>query len=160
MTSNMGSHIIQERLADKDLAANPYILEETKNDVMALLKQNIRPEFLNRIDDIIMFRPLTLQEIREVVHLQMNQVGKMLQKNGIVISTTDAAINHLAEIGYDPTMGARPIKRVIQREILNEMSREILEGKITNNSNILIDVVDGHFIFLNPEKMVVPHKES
>lgn len=160
MTSNMGSHIIQERLADKDLAANPYILEETKNDVMTLLKQNIRPEFLNRIDDIIMFRPLTLQEIREVVHLQMNQVGKMLQKNGIVISTTDAAINHLAEIGYDPTMGARPIKRVIQREILNEMSREILEGKITNNSNILIDVVDGHFIFLNPEKMVVPHKES
>ncbi|MDO4217284.1 MAG: ATP-dependent chaperone ClpB [Bacteroidales bacterium] len=151
MTSNMGSNIIQERLADIDTLRSQYVLDETKNEVMGLLKQHLRPEFLNRIDEIIMFRPLTKNQIREVVRIQMNQVGKMLEKNNILISTTEEAINHLAEIGYDPAMGARPVKRVIQREILNEMSRQMLEGHISNDSNVIIDVIDDHFVFYNAE---------
>ena len=149
MTSNMGSNIIQERLADIDSLQSQYVMDETKNEVMGLLKQHLRPEFLNRIDEIIMFRPLTKKQIREVVRIQMNQVGKMLEKNNILISTTEEAINHLADIGYDPTMGARPVKRVIQREILNEMSRQMLEGRITNDSNVIVDVIDDHFVFYN-----------
>ena len=149
MTSNMGSNIIQERLADIDSLQSQYVMDETKNEVMGLLKQHLRPEFLNRIDEIIMFRPLTKKQIREVVRIQMNQVGKMLEKNNILISTTEEAINHLADIGYDPAMGARPVKRVIQREILNEMSRQMLEGRITNDSNVIVDVIDDHFVFYN-----------
>ena len=149
MTSNMGSNIIQERLADIDSLQSQYVMDETKNEVMGLLKQHLRPEFLNRIDEIIMFRPLTKKQIREVVRIQMNQVGKMLEKNNILISTTEEAINHLADIGYDPAMGARPVKRVIQREILNEMSRQMLEGRITSDSNVIVDVIDDHFVFYN-----------
>ena len=151
MTSNMGSHIIQEKLADIDNVNSQYVLDETKNEVMGMLKQQVRPEFLNRIDEIIMFRPLTKKQIREVVKIQLKLVSNMLEKNEIVVSATDEAVNHLAEIGYDPAMGARPIKRVIQREILNELSREILQGKISSSDNIIIDVIDGQFCFYNPK---------
>ena len=151
MTSNMGSHIIQEKLADIDNVNSQYVLDETKNEVMGMLKQQVRPEFLNRIDEIIMFRPLTKKQIREVVKIQLKLVGNMLERNEIVVSATDEAVNHLAEIGYDPAMGARPIKRVIQREILNELSREILQGKINSSDNIIIDVIDGQFCFYNPK---------
>ena len=151
MTSNMGSHIIQEKLADIDNVNSQYVLDETKNEVMGMLKHQVRPEFLNRIDEIIMFRPLTKKQIREVVKIQLKLVSNMLEKNEIVVSATDEAVNHLAEIGYDPAMGARPIKRVIQREILNELSREILQGKISSSDNIIIDVIDGQFCFYNPK---------
>ena len=151
MTSNMGSHIIQERLADGTATTSDYELEETKNEVMELLKKQIRPEFLNRIDEIVMFRPLTPRQIEGVVRIQLNAVAKTLERNEILISATDEAVRHLSDIGYDPAMGARPVKRVIQREILNELSRQILEEKIQTNDSIIIDVIDDQFVFYNPK---------
>ena len=148
MTSNIGSNIIQERMSDA-MNINDYTIEKTKNDVLELLKQNMRPEFLNRIDEIIMFRPLSKKQIREVVRIQLANVAKMLEKNEILISATDEAVNHLADIGYDPAMGARPVKRVIQRQILNELSRQILEDKVHTGENIIIDVIDDQFVFYN-----------
>ena len=148
MTSNMGSELIRQRLEDNpDLSE--YDLEKTKEAVMELLKQKIRPEFLNRIDEVIMFRPLTKTQIRSVVKIQLGIVSKMLEKNEILISATEEAIDHLADIGYDPTMGARPVKRVIQRELLNELSRQILEERIKTNDTIIIDVIDEQFVFFN-----------
>ena len=149
MTSNMGSNIIQEKLANIDNINSEYVIEETKNEVVDLLKKSMRPEFLNRIDEIIMFRPLTQKQIKDVVRIQMNNVAKTLEANDILITTTDEAINELARIGYDPAMGARPVKRVIQRQILNELSREILEEKIKATDNIVVDVFDGKFVFYN-----------
>ena len=149
MTSNMGSDIIREHL-DGNVSITDYELEETKNAVMDLLKQSVRPEFVNRIDEIVMFRPLTKSQIRSVVKIQLDIVAKMLEKNEVLISATEEALDHLADIGYDPAMGARPVKRVIQREILNELSREILEDKIKTNDTVIIDVIDGHFCFYNP----------
>jgi len=151
MTSNMGSNIIQERLSDA-MNINDYTIEKTKEEVMELLKQNMRPEFLNRIDEIIMFRPLSKKQIREVVRIQLAAVAKMLEKNEILISATDEAVNHLADIGFDPAMGARPVKRVIQRQILNELSRQILEEKVHTGEDIIIDVIDDHFVFYNANK--------
>ena len=148
MTSNMGSQIIRERLSDAQ-NITPYTLDETKNAVLDLLKQSIRPEFLNRIDEIIMFQPLSRKQIRDVIRIQLKQMSAMLEKNEILATATEEAIDHLAEIGYDPAMGARPVKRVIQREILNELSRQILEGKVNAGQNIVIDAIDGQFVFLN-----------
>ena len=153
MTSNMGSDLIRERLEGNDNFAD-YELTETKNAVMELLKQHLRPEFLNRIDEIIMFRPLTKTQIREVVKIQLGIVAKMLEKNDVLITATDEALDHLADIGYDPAMGARPVKRVIQREILNELSRQILEDRIKTSDTIIIDVIDGQFVFYNPQNKV------
>ena len=150
MTSNMGSDVIRERLEGS--AMSEYDLEETKKAVLELLKQQVRPEFINRIDEIVMFRPLTKNQIREVVKIQLANAAKMLEKNEILISATDEATDHLATIGYDPAMGARPVKRVIQREILNELSRQILEEKIKTNDTIIIDVIDDKFVFYNPQK--------
>ena len=150
MTSNMGSDVIRQRLEGSSMS--DYELEETKRAVLELLKQQVRPEFLNRIDEIVMFRPLTQSQIREVVKIQLNNAAKMLEKNEILISATDEAIDHLARIGYDPAMGARPVKRVIQREILNELSRQILEEKIKTNDTIIIDVIDDQFVFYNPKQ--------
>ena len=150
MTSNMGSDVIRERLEGSPM--NEYELEETKKAVLELLKQQVRPEFINRIDEIVMFRPLTQSQIREVVKIQLNNAAKMLEKNEILITATEEAIDHLATIGYDPAMGARPVKRVIQREILNELSRQILEEKIKTNDTIVIDVIDNQFVFYNPQK--------
>ena len=149
MTSNMGSEIIREKLSGTTMPT-PYELDETKQAVMDLLKQRIRPEFLNRIDEIIMFQPLTQSQIRDIVRIQLRSVAHMLEQNDITISATDEAVNRLAEVGYDPAMGARPVKRVIQREILNEMSRQMLEGKVQSNQTIIIDVIDDHFVFYNP----------
>ena len=154
MTSNMGSDIIRERLEGGPVTE--YELDETKKAVLELLKQQVRPEFLNRIDEIVMFRPLTKSQIREVVKIQLGNAAKMLEKNEILISATDEAIDHLATIGYDPAMGARPVKRVIQREILNELSRQILEEKIKTNDTIIIDVIDDQFVFYNPQHGSAP----
>ena len=159
MTSNMGSDIIREKLEhsaayDSDTASaqqpTQYELDETKQAVMELLKQRIRPEFLNRIDEVIMFQPLTQSQIRDIVRIQLRSVARMLEQNDITISPTDEAVSRIAQLGYDPAMGARPVKRVIQREILNEMSRQILDGTIHSNEAIIIDVIDGQFVFYNP----------
>ena len=151
MTSNMGSDIIRERLEGSSVISQ-YELDETKKAVMEMLKERIRPEFLNRIDEIIMFSPLTKSQIREVVKIQLGLVSKMLEKNDVLISATPEAVDHLADIGYDPAMGARPVKRVIQREILNELSRQILEEKIKTSDTIIIDVIDGQFVSYNPKQ--------
>ena len=132
MTSNIGSHIIQEKFGegvDINSAA-----AAAKVDVLALLKQAVRPEFLNRIDDIIMFTPLTMEDITAIVGLQLNALKKMLSKQHITIDATEEAIDYLAKMGYDPQYGARPIKRVIQREVLNALSKDLLSGKVTAES--------------------------
>src|SRR5699024_4640129 len=147
MTSNMGSEIIQEKfetLDDLDSA-----MEVSKTEVLGLLKKLVRPEFLNRIDDILMFTPLTKENIREIIKLQLAEVEKRLEQQEITIDATDQAIDFLAEKGYEPQYGARPVKRTIQREVLNELSKEILSGKITTDSIILLDCFDNHIVFRN-----------
>ena len=121
----------------------------TREEVFELLKKTIRPEFLNRIDEIIMFKPLTQEEIRSVVELQVNGVRNMLEKSGIDLKLSEKAIDFLAKTGFDPQFGARPIKRVIQKYLLNELSKLILEGKVDKDAEIFIDEKDGTLIFKN-----------
>ena len=152
MTSNMGSDIIQERFeATKDI---PSAIEAAKVDVLGLLKQSVRPEFLNRIDDIIMFTPLSKANIVAIVGLQLKNVTKMIAKQGITFDATPEAISYLAEKGYNPEYGARPVKRVIQKEVLNALSKEILAGKVTTDSIILLDEFDGQLVFRNQGDLV------
>lgn len=152
MTSNMGSDVIQERFeAVKDPAT---AMEGAKIEVLALLRQTVRPEFLNRIDDIIMFTPLSKADILKIVELQLKNVSQMLLKQNIVLDATPEAMAYLAQKGYDPQFGARPVKRVIQREVLNELSKEILSGKVTADSIILLDSFNDSLVFRNQESMV------
>ncbi|MGB8374034.1 MAG: ATP-dependent chaperone ClpB [Salegentibacter sp.] len=151
MTSNMGSHIIQEKFENmKDLDT---AMEEAKTEVLALLKQNVRPEFINRIDDIVMFSPLTQKDIRQIVNLQLKGVKKMLSQQNIVLDATEEAITFLASRGFDPQFGARPVKRVVQREVLNKLSKEILSGKIHTDSIILLDEFNDELVFRNQEEL-------
>ncbi len=152
MTSNLGSHIIQEKY---DSVKDPETaMESAKIEVLALLKQTVRPEFLNRIDDIVMFTPLSREDITQIVGLQLKGVTKMLSKQGITLDATAEAIAYLAEKGYDPQFGARPVKRVIQKEVLNELSKEILSGKITDESIILLDSFNDALVFRNQGDLV------
>ena len=152
MTSNMGSQIIQEKfdaLKNIDTA-----MEVAKVEVLGLLKQTVHPEFLNRIDDIIMFTPLSEEDIKHIVSLQLNSLTKMLAKQNITIDATKEAVEYLAAKGYEPHYGARPVKRVIQKEILNNLSKEILSGKITTDSIILLDCFNGTLVFRNEDNLV------
>ena len=145
----MGAHIIQDKLEDIDMNNRIAELEEAKTDVLKLLKQNVRPEFLNRIDETVMFTPLNIDEVRKIVKLQIGALKTMLTKKGINLQVSDQVISHLAEVGFEPQFGARPIKRVIQREVLNALSKEILSGKLTSNSRISIDFKEGELVFEN-----------
>ncbi|WP_298366920.1 ATP-dependent chaperone ClpB [uncultured Lutibacter sp.] len=149
MTSNMGAHIIQERFEKMDMAKRDQVTESTKLEVVDLLRQTIRPEFLNRIDEIIMFTPLNKIEIEQIVRLQLNGLIKMLKSKDIKIEYTEDLVETLAEKGFDPQFGARPVKRVIQKEVLNELSKEILSGKVTASSYILLDAFDDKIVFRN-----------
>lgn len=149
MTSNIGSHIIQENLEHVTDKNREEIYDQTKDLVFDLLKKTIRPEFLNRIDEVIMFRPLTMDEIRTVVSLQLDIVRKMLEKNDVRFTVTENAIGHIANLGFDPMFGARPIKRVIQRNLLNELSKMILAGEVTKEKEIIVDEKDGYLVFRN-----------
>ncbi|MGB5463156.1 MAG: AAA family ATPase, partial [Aureibaculum sp.] len=149
MTSNMGGHIIQENFENMDMDHREQVIETTKIDVLGLLRQNIRPEFLNRIDEIIMFTPLNKVEVAKIVQLQMDLLTKMLAEKGITLSVSEEALESLARQGFDPQFGARPIKRVIQRKVLNELSKEILSGKVAANSSILLDAFDDELVFRN-----------
>ncbi|NOR29120.1 MAG: ATP-dependent chaperone ClpB [Lutibacter sp.] len=149
MTSNMGAHIIQEKFEKMDMNKREIITEATKVEVIALLKQTIRPEFLNRIDEIIMFTPLNKFEIKQIVALQLNGLIKLLKEKDIQIEYTEDLIQTLTNKGFDPQFGARPVKRVIQKEILNELSKEILSGKISSDSHILLDAFDDEIVFRN-----------
>jgi len=147
MTSNMGSHLIQEsfeKYKDTEEAT-----EKAKEEVLQLLKQTVRPEFINRIDDIVMFAPLTQADIRQIVRLQLNSIIKLVARENIVLEATNEAIDYLAERGYDPQFGARPVKRVLQKEVMNALSKEILKGNIKAGSLILIDSFDNGLVFRN-----------
>ena len=149
MTSNLGSQYIQQQCANLSDANRDEVLDETRQKVMDMLKQTIRPEFLNRIDETIMFLPLTKQEIAEVVRLQMRSVGRMLAEQGFKIDVSDDAIALLADLGYDPEFGARPVKRAIQRYVLNDLSKKILAEEVSRDKPILIDALDGKLVFRN-----------
>ncbi len=148
MTSNMGSQIIQDKF-DNLKGSIEAATEAAKTEVLGLLKQTVRPEFINRIDEIVLFTPLTTENIKEIVGLQLKSVIKMLALQGITMDATPEAIDYLSQKGYDPQYGARPVKRVIQREVLNSLSKEILSGKITTDSIILLDSFDGELVFRN-----------
>ncbi|MBT1710394.1 ATP-dependent chaperone ClpB [Fulvivirgaceae bacterium PWU5] len=154
MTTNIGSQIIQENF-EKINDTNFFdVLEETKEEVLSLLKKSVRPEFVNRIDEIIMFRPLSQQDIRKIVDIQVDIVRKRLEEAGVRIEVSDAARDRLAYLGFDPQYGARPLKRVLQRELLNELSKQILAGKVQKDSVIFIDLKNGvEFVFENGELM-------
>ena len=147
MTSNLGSHEIKsvfENNSDFDHAQNI-----AKKEVLQLLKETIRPEFLNRIDDIIMFSPLTAKEIESIVNLQFKILAHRLQQQEIKISASDEAISALSKWGFEPEYGGRPVKRVIQKKLLNALSKELLAGKIDNTKPILVDHFDGKIVFRN-----------
>jgi len=153
MTSNMGSSIIQEKFETfKGNIENA--IEAAKIEVLGLLKQTVRPEFINRIDDIVMFTPLSNDNIREIVGLQLKSVTKLLAKQNITLDATPQAIDYLAQKGYDPDFGARPVKRIIQKEVMNELSKQILSGKVTTDSIILLDSFDGQLVFRNQSDLV------
>ncbi len=149
MTSNVGSHIIQEKIDQMNADNREAILEESSREVLNLLKKSIRPEFLNRIDETIVFTPLEKSDVKKIVMLQFQAIQKMLAHNEVTINLSEDAINYLADLGFDPQFGARPIKRVLQKQILNELSKQILAEKITANENILVDFKDNQLIFTN-----------
>jgi ATP-dependent Clp protease ATP-binding subunit ClpB len=153
MTSNIGSHLIQDNFKDLTDLNRDHVVAKTKGELFELLKQTIRPEFLNRIDELIMFTPLNRDELRDIVSLQFKGVQATLSEMGIEIEASDEALDWLSQLGYDPQFGARPLKRVIQKRILNELSKEILSGKIDKDSKIKLDVFDNQFVFLNNEKI-------
>ncbi len=149
MTSNLGSDLIRERFEHLTDANRQEVVEKTKNDVFNMLKKHMRPEFLNRIDEIIMFTPLDENQIQQIVRMQMNNVAKMLDHNGIKLNTTDAAIKVLAQAGYDPEFGARPVKRAIQDLVLNRLSKDIIGQRVNRDKPITIDAVGGELTFNN-----------
>jgi len=152
MTSNIGSALIQERLEKLNDKNREELLLKTRIDVYDELKQTISPEFLNRIDEIIVFNPLTQNEIKQIAELQFKNISKMLAGNNIKISITPDALDWLAELGYDPQLGARPLKRVIQRKILNELSKMILQGAVAKDSEIIVELEGSEFVFNNEKK--------
>ncbi len=150
MTSNMGSNIIQENYSDRGSFSDNEVFEKTKIEIIDLLKKTLPPEFINRIDEIVMFQPLSKREIKEIIKLQINDLNNLLAQQNIKVEFTKFALDLLGELGYDPTYGARPLKRVIQKKILNELSKIILEGAIIQGNTIMIDSLeDGKFIFFN-----------
>lgn len=153
MTSNMGSAIIQDKFENLKGSVEAAT-EVAKVEVLGLLKQNVRPEFINRIDEIVMFTPLTNANIKKIVGLQLKSVIKMLAHQNITLDATPEAIEYLAQKGYDPQFGARPVKRVIQREVLNQLSKEILAGRVTTDSVVLLDSFDGQLVFRNQSELV------
>jgi ATP-dependent Clp protease ATP-binding subunit ClpB len=157
MTTNIGSTIIQENF-EKITEANYFdVIESTKDEVLSLLRKSVRPEFINRIDEIIMFRPLTKADIRKVVSIQFKMVQQRLSDSGIKLDISDKALDRLAKMGFDPQFGARPLKRVIQREILNELSKQILSGKVNKDSVIFVDMkneVEFEFINISEAELV------
>jgi ATP-dependent Clp protease ATP-binding subunit ClpB len=148
MTSNLGSHIIQENFEKLNDDNFNEVIRKTRIELLDLLRKTLRPEFLNRIDETIMFMPLNKEEIKGVVKLQLKQIQNLLDKNNIKLEPTEEALNEISEMGYDPLLGARPLKRLIQREVLNELSKQILSGNINKDKIIILDVVDGKFVFI------------
>ena len=150
MTSNIGSNIIHEKFDNIKPGELERATEKAKFELMELLKQTIRPEFLNRIDETIMFLPLTKEDVKQIVTIQLNSLKKLLIERNIHLVVTDDAFEHIAEVGYDPYFGARPVKRVIQREVLNELSKSILSGTVDTSQNVIMDMFDSKIVFRKP----------
>ena len=148
MTSNLGTDLIREKTDRSGGVVSEEAYEQTKNEIMQLLRQNLRPEFLNRIDDILVFHPLSKAHIKKIVELQFGHIQKMLKEKGLQITLSDSALNYLAQKGFDPSYGARPLKRLLQKEIVNEMAKEIIAGKISA-SKIKVDFQDGKLRFIS-----------
>lgn len=149
MTSNLGSHIIQENFEKVTEKNKEQVVEQTKREVVNLLRETIRPEFLNRVDEIIMFQPLLKEEIKGIIKIQLENLRKLLANNGIELQFSDYALDFLAENGFDPQYGARPLKRLIQKELVNQLSKKILAGDIDKTQPVLVDVFDGVVVFRN-----------
>ena len=149
MTSNLGSSLIRERFEHLTAENRDEVIGHTRDDVMEMLKKSIRPEFLNRIDEIIMFTPLDEEQIRQIVTMQLTGVKKMLAKNGITLEVTDSAISLLGKAGYDPEFGARPVKRAIQALVLNQLSKDIIAARVSRNRPIIIDAEGDQLVFKN-----------
>jgi ATP-dependent Clp protease ATP-binding subunit ClpB len=155
MTSNMGSQIIQANFEDVTERNRDEVMDKTRAEVTELLRQTIRPEFLNRIDEIILFQPLLKGEIRGIIRIQLGDLQRLVAKNGINLQFSDYLIDYLAENGFDPQFGARPLKRLIQKEIVNQLSKRILAGDVDRTAPVLVDVFDGVVVFRNES----PHLE-
>lgn len=149
MTSNLGSHIIQENFEKVTEKNKAEVVSATKEEVMILLRQTIRPEFLNRIDEVIMFQPLMMNEIKGIIKIQLDNLKQLVAQSGINLQFSDYALDYLAENGYDPQFGARPLKRLIQKEIINQLSKRILSGDIDKTRPVLVDVFGGTVVFRN-----------
>jgi ATP-dependent Clp protease ATP-binding subunit ClpB len=149
MTSNLGSSYIQEQFEKINDSNREQVIEETKESIMAMLKKTIRPEFLNRIDETIMFTPLGKEEIEQIVRLQTTAVARLLDESGITLQVTDAAVKFIAQAGFDPEFGARPIKRAIQRHLLNDLSKQLLAGAIDKSKPIKVDATEEMLTFSN-----------
>ena len=160
MTSNMGSQVIQDNFENVTESNKEEVVENTKREVLNILRQTIRPEFLNRIDDIIMFQPLMKSEIRGIINIQLNHLKNLVSLNGITLEFTDYALDFLAENGYDPQFGARPLKRLIQKEIVNQLSKRILAGDIDKTNPVLVDVFDNTVVFRNESSGPTPSGEK
>ena len=158
MTSNIGSNVIQDAFENVTEKNRDEVVEKTKTEVMEILKQTIRPEFLNRIDEVIMFQPLMKKEIKGIVHIQLNGLKELVEKNGINLVFSDYLIEFLAENGFDPQFGARPLKRLIQKEIVNTLSKKILAGDIDKAHPVLVDVFDNLVVFRNEAEEKVETK--
>ena len=155
MTSNIGSHLIMDAYENVSENNLEEVTEKAKTDVMNLLRQTIRPEFLNRVDEIIMFQPLLKKQIMGIVKIQLESLKKLVAESGIRLEFSDYALEFLAEQGFDPQFGARPLKRLIQKEIVNQLSKRILAGDIDKSQPVLVDVFDNTVVFRNetPEKV-------
>jgi ATP-dependent Clp protease ATP-binding subunit ClpB len=160
MTSNLGSHIIQENFENINERNKEEIVNKTKVEVMNLLRQTIRPEFLNRVDEIILFQPLLRNEIKEIVNIQLNNLKGLVAQSGIQLEFSEYALDFLAEQGFDPQFGARPLKRLIQKEIINQLSRRILAGEIEKSQPVLVDVFDNTVVFRNEAAPKTSSKEK
>lgn len=161
MTSNIGSHLISE--AYEGVSTENEIdkaAERAKLEVMTLLRQTIRPEFLNRVDEIIMFAPLLQKEIKSIIRIQLNNLKKLVAQSGMQLDFSDYTLEFLAEHGFDPQFGARPLKRLIQKEIVNGLSRKILSGDIDKARKVVVDVFDGVVVFRNENGTAAPSKET
>lgn len=155
MTSNIGSGIIQENFENVNERNKDEIVEKTKAELMNHLRQTIRPEFLNRVDEIILFQPLMKNEIKGIINIQLDALKKLVAQNGVQLEFTDYLVEYLAENGFDPQFGARPLKRLIQKSIVNQLSKRILTGDIDKTKPVLVDVFDGVVVFRNevPERV-------
>jgi ATP-dependent Clp protease ATP-binding subunit ClpB len=150
MTSNLGASIIQERYEDIPKGKEEVVFEQTKEEVLALLRQTLRPEFYNRVDEIIMFTPLSKAHLRGIVKIQLHGLAERLEEQSIVMKLSQDALNFIIDRGYDPAMGARPVKRLIQKEVLNALSKAILSGNVKKDELVVMDVFDGQVVFRAP----------